>query len=108
MNKDTNIINNVVPKKDENKCKYCDFPITKGDNHEFYCGSKQTECEYCSMKLLSKDYKKHLENCLNKIAIDNMQFEEEILNPKQSNYNNDLVKKESIFREDDIRINNYF
>lgn len=97
---------------DESKCKFCSFPLVRGDNHEFYCGAKQIECEYCSTKLLAKELKNHYDFCINKITIDSLQYEENSI-PTETNHdnyynqnqniNNDLIKKVSNFKEEDIR-----
>lgn len=94
--------------------------MVKGDNHEFYCGAKQVECEYCALKLLAKELKSHYDICLNKIAIENFEIEENAI-PNETNYDNfynnanqnanyndkyfdnALKKKSSEFKEDDIR-----
>jgi len=94
--------------------------MDKGDNHEFYCGAKQVECEYCASKTLAKDLKHHYDFCLNKFAIENIQYKENYNIPTEAdydddfynnssqnvnnkdNFDNNLKKKSSEFKESDI------
>jgi len=60
-------------------CEYCELELSQSEfyDHHVMCGSRSTKCEYCNNKFLYKQINSHLNDCADRLLLEQNAYEDD-------------------------------